>query len=146
MRKENTQVNDFIYNARKNGDSYKDIAVAIKDNFGINLTAKACCERLRYVKKKAPEKPTLSNLLTETDLRKRHDNAYKITKVASEIKEGVFVEEQTFIQQCKIKQHAGYRRIIERPEYDQYHGKADGLVYWGHPKSIKKMKQEGILI
>lgn len=83
--------------------------------------------------------------ITEAQLRAKHDNHYIIDKKCKELKPGTFLTNGEFIQFCGIRPGSGYRGIIEHPDYDKYHGRAGSIIYWAHPDSIKKLKDEGVL-
>jgi len=83
--------------------------------------------------------------ITEAQLRAKHDNHYIIDKKCKELKPGTFLTNGEFIQFCSIRPGSGYRGIIEHPDYDKYHGRAGSIIYWSHPDSIKKLKDEGVL-
>lgn len=84
--------------------------------------------------------------ISEAQLRARHDLRFIVERRCLELKSGVYMSLAEFIQFCGIRPGASYRGIVEHPDYDKYHGKAGGIVYWSHPDSIKKLKDEGVLI
>jgi hypothetical protein len=91
-----------------------------------------------------PTKPK-AGVVTEADLRMRHDSVFRVQQAAAAIPEGEFIPESEFVSQLNLV--GGYRVILERAEFTQYRGKArGGPVYWGHPKSIKAMKDEQVLV
>lgn len=84
--------------------------------------------------------------LTEDQLRSKHDIRYIVVSKCKDLKKGVYLTQGEFIQFCGIRPGAGYRDILEHPNHDQYHGKAQGgTIYWGHPDSISKLKDDGVL-
>lgn len=88
----------------------------------------------------------IGNPLTETELRQKYDLRFIIQKKVTTIETGVFYSEADFIRLCGIRPQGGYRAILDHPSFHKYHGKAPGgVVYWGHPDSIQKMKNETIL-
>lgn len=84
--------------------------------------------------------------ISEAQLRAKHDLRFIVESKCGELKKGVFMTQSEFVQFCKINPGAGYRGVIEHPEYEKYHGRAGGTVYWSHPESIKKLKDEGVLM
>lgn len=84
--------------------------------------------------------------ISEAQLRAKHDLRFIVESKCTELKKGVFMTQAEFVQSCKINPSAGYRGVIEHPEYDKFHGRASGTIYWSHPDSIKKLKDEGVLI
>lgn len=82
--------------------------------------------------------------LTEAQLRMKHDNTYRFREALKNIKPGVYIPQAQFVRKLNLK--PPYRATLDLPEFEPYHGKASGsTVYWGHPDSIKKMKEEGVL-
>lgn len=47
---------------------------------------------------------------------------------------------------CGINTNTSYRRIEDFPEYEKYHGKASGKVYWSQPDTIEQLKKEHTLL
>lgn len=84
--------------------------------------------------------------LSEAQLRAKFDLRFIVESKCKELKEGNFLTLAEFIQLCGIRPGAGYRGIIDHPDYEKYHGKAGGTSYWSHPASIKKLKDEGVLL
>ena len=83
--------------------------------------------------------------LTEEALRQKHDTKFILTSAAAELKEGRYLTQSEFILQAGVRMGAGYRDVIEHPEFDKYKGRAGGQVYWSHPASVSKLKAEGVL-
>ena len=84
--------------------------------------------------------------ISESQLRAKHDLRFIVESKCFELKKGVYMTQAEFVQFCKINPGAGYRGVMDHPEYDKFHGKAGGTIYWSHPDSIKKLKDEGVLI
>jgi len=83
--------------------------------------------------------------LTEEQLRSKHDMRYIIETKCKELKKGTYLPQGEFVQFCGINAGARYKDILEHPKHNDFHGKAGGTVYWGHPDSIRKLKDEGVL-
>jgi len=83
--------------------------------------------------------------LTEDQLRLKHDISYQTQKAADALEKGVYLTQSEFIAGAGIKAIAGYKHVIEHPDFARYRGKAGGTVYWGHPDSIEKMKKDNVL-
>ena len=83
--------------------------------------------------------------ISESELRQKHDLKFIIQQTADQTPKGSFIPEADFIKQSNIRNQQGFRQDIEDLQFRQYRGKAGGIVYWGHPDSIAKMKEEGIL-
>jgi len=83
--------------------------------------------------------------ITEAELRRKHDASFIILTAAEGLKEGVYLTDYEFMQLCKLNANAGYRRITDQDQFDKYRGRAQKIIYWSHPKSIEKMKSQGVL-
>jgi len=132
----------------KNKPRYKDRRKWISDCAKALNVSRAAAENiaprvwpLESKKLSAKQKPI--NGLSETDLRRRHDNAYKVAEAASKLTAGEFIPEADFVSSLRLK--GGYRSVLERQQFERYRGKADGIVYWGHPESIKRLKDDRVL-
>ena len=83
--------------------------------------------------------------ITEDELRCRHDIRFQVRRAVKLLEKGTYLTQSEFVQRAKIKPGAGYRDVIDHTEFEEYRGKAGGMVYWSHPDSITKLKNEGIL-
>lgn len=83
--------------------------------------------------------------LNEQQLRSRYDLRYITSCKCKELRPGVYLSMQEFIKVCGIQPGMGYRDVLMHPEYEPYRGRVKGEIYWSHPDSISKMKDEGIL-
>jgi hypothetical protein len=83
--------------------------------------------------------------LSESQLRAKHDMAYIVKQAVAQLKKGVYLSDSEFIQKSGLKASAGYRQVLDHPDFDQYKGRAGGKIYWSHPESIKKMINDGVL-
>ena len=85
-----------------------------------------------------------AGMLSEQDLRDKYDWGYKIKKAVESIPEGQFYEEPAFREMSGVP-IAHFRRFADSGEWDDYKGRAQHKIYWGHPTAIKRMKDDGIL-
>ncbi len=83
--------------------------------------------------------------ISTEELRLRHDNKFIVSQRVKDLERDKFLTTPEFVQFCKLKTNAGYKQVLEHPDFDQYHGKAGGNMYWSHPDSINKLKEEGVL-
>ena len=83
--------------------------------------------------------------ISEEQLRMKLDNRYILKKACEELTSGTFYKNSEFVLKAGIKAGTAYRDLIEHPDFEKYRGKNSGEVYWSHPESILKLKQEGIL-
>lgn len=82
--------------------------------------------------------------LTETEIRAKHDDAFKIRKAAEQLKGDLFFPEYDFLKMCGLSS-GGYRHLIDNGQFDQFRGRAGNITYWSNPESILKLKNEGVL-
>lgn len=82
--------------------------------------------------------------LTEEEIRNKYDYKYIIQKAAQKISRGKFYKEQDFRDSVTKLNPNNFRRGADLAEFEQYKGKAGNVIYWGHPESIQKMKDDGI--
>ena len=78
-------------------------------------------------------------------IREKYDNTYIVSKNAENLKRDIFLTNSEFVQLCNFANSAGYKNATEHPQFDKYHGRAGGVIYWSHPDSIKKLKDEAVL-
>jgi hypothetical protein len=84
-------------------------------------------------------------LMSEAELRKKHDMFYMIFSFVKGIPEGKFVEETNMLRQLTLLGKPRYRDALSRAELKQFKGKVDGVTYYGASVSIQKLKSEGVL-
>lgn len=87
-----------------------------------------------------------ASLLSEEQIREKHDMFFRILHYVKSIPEGQFTDETSMLRQLELIGKPRYKEAISRPELKEYKGKVDGVVYYGHANSIKKLKSEGILL
>lgn len=92
-----------------------------------------------------PVKTHEGGLLSEAELRKKHDMFYQIFSFVKSIPEGKFVEETTMLRQLTLLGKPRYKEALAREDLKQFKGKVDGTIYYGNPNSIHKLKSEGVL-
>lgn len=92
------------------------------------------------------EKQTVGIIgLNEEQFRQKYDIKHIITQAAIKLQRGNYIAEVDFIRSCNLKS-GGYKQHVDNAEFAKYKGRAGGIIYWSHPDSISKLKQEGILI
>lgn len=109
------------------------------------LKCKDCKKSFRPGAVSVPEVTIQKVGLTEQELRKKYDLNYKVDAGVNNLQPGVFLTDFEFVKNCGIMYNGGYRIILDSGKYDKYKGRAQKTVYWSHPDSIKKMKDEGVL-
>lgn len=107
---------------------------------GLTITPLAFTEGSQLPK---PSLPT--GVVSEAQLRKKHDKFFIIMTFLNGIPEGNFIEEAQMLKELKLLGKPGYREVLTREEIKPYKGKVDGTVYYGSTKSINKLKTEGVL-
>jgi hypothetical protein len=63
-----------------------------------------------------------------------------------QIQKGKFIEESQLLRKAGLWGKSGYRATVSRSEFNEYRGKADGTVYFGHPDRIQFLKSQGVLL
>jgi hypothetical protein len=89
--------------------------------------------------------PTQTIMLTEADIRRKHDKVFAIRTFIAEIPAGKFIEEGAMLRSLGMFGKPGYRDALKQPELTEHRGRADGVVYYGSIQSIRTMKTEGVL-
>lgn len=89
-------------------------------------------------------KPLQMGITTE-QLRAKHDANYIIMQATKKLEKDVFLTESEFIKISGIRMGSGYRQALDNPDLGKYKGRVQGVIYYSHPDSINKMKEEGIL-
>ncbi|MDO8640224.1 MAG: hypothetical protein Q7R33_01660 [Nitrosarchaeum sp.] len=83
--------------------------------------------------------------LSEADFRARHDGLFIIRHAVKQLKNDRLITDAEFREHfCKIDS-SKFRAKSEISEFDKYHGRAKGVIYWSHPTTIEKFKQEALL-
>lgn len=94
-----------------------------------------------------PTPPKINNegLLSEAELRKKHDMFYQVFSFVKGLPEGKFVEETSMLRQLTLYGKPRYKDALSRAELKDFKGKVDGVTYYGASTSIGKLKREGVL-
>lgn len=79
--------------------------------------------------------------LSEKELRLKHDNAYKIREGVKKLQKDRYFTDQQMREFCKVVSQA-WRGYSEMPEFEKYKIKLSGIIYWGTPECIKKLKED----
>lgn len=90
-------------------------------------------------------KPISITMLSESDLRKKHDMFFMIISFIKSIPDGSYVEEPVMLRQLGLIGKPRYREALSRAELKDYKGRVDGVTYYGSSSSIRKLKSEGII-
>ena len=92
---------------------------------------------------KSPKLP--DDAITEDQLREMYNIRSIVFKELDALPMGGFYRDSSFVR--KFQGKTGFRGVLESPEAQRYRGKGSGgVVFWGHPDSVQKMKNEGTLI
>ena len=125
----------YLY-SRIKADEYPESILVSKREISKEMPKKE-----EEVKKILPPSVTLS----EDQLRKKHDMYYMIFTYLRQLKEKQYIEETQMLRDLGLISKPRLRDALNRPELKEYRGKADGVIYYGQPGSIKHLKSEGIL-
>lgn len=79
--------------------------------------------------------------LSETDLRAKHDNVFKIRAGVKRLKQGFYLTDQQMREMCKVATNV-WRGYAENAEFDSYKIKLGDTVYWGVPRYIKRLRED----
>lgn len=87
----------------------------------------------------------LGNLgLSEQEFRAKHDSLYKLEQAVKALVPDKFIPETEFRATISIDP-SKFRSKADLPQFDIYKGRVTGVTYWGHPRDIKRLKDEGVL-
>lgn len=90
-----------------------------------------------------PKVEKMKKGITVSELRLKHDNKFIIKTNAKKLEKDMFLTDSEFRTSCNFT--GGYKDAIEHSDFSIYKGKAGGTIYWSHPESISRMKNEGVL-
>jgi len=79
--------------------------------------------------------------LSETDLRAKHDNMYKIREGVKGLKKGYYFTDQQMREKCHVSTNV-WRSYAESQEFEQYRLKLGDIIYWGIPACIAKLRED----
>jgi hypothetical protein len=88
---------------------------------------------------------TKGNIITENELREKHDMFFRIQAFVKKIPDGRFIDESSLLRELSLIGKPRYRDALSRPELKDFKGRVDGVYYYGSHNSIKKLKSEGVL-
>lgn len=89
--------------------------------------------------------PALPATITEAELRDRIDSAYKLEQYARALPEGQYAEQGELFRELRLCGRIS-TQALESERFARFRGRADsGKYYWGHPKSIARLKEEKLL-
>jgi hypothetical protein len=140
------------------GLSYSKISEHL-NVLGMGMSENSINKRYLLLKKQGEMAPTtadaLVSTLTEGDLtstgvvseavlRQKHDMFFIIQNRLKQIPKGFYMEESQLLKDLGLYGKPRYKDALARVEKD-YRGKVDGSIYYGHPESIRKLKNEGVL-
>lgn len=101
--------------------------------------------RWRFANGSPTEIQAHDDAITEDQLREMYNIRSIVFKELKALEPGKFYRDSSFVRRFQGK--TGFRGVLESPEAQIYKGKGSGgVVFWGHPDSIMKMKNEGTLI
>lgn len=102
--------------------------------------------RWEYDNTPQPVKAELpDDAISEDQLREMFNIRSIVFKELNALPAGCFYRDSTFVR--KFQGKTGFRGVLESPEAQAFKGRGSGgVVFWGHPDSIRKMKNEGTLI
>lgn len=84
--------------------------------------------------------------ISEKDLRAKHDALFIVREAAKKLEKGKFFPEAEFRESMCRLDPSKFRSKADGQEFEKYKGRTQGKTYWGHPESIKRMKDDGVLL
>ena len=117
------------------------------DMFPTRKQAWSVLQTIRRTNAEAIAPPVVSNggvFLSESDMRERYDIKRIVFKELSTIPDGKYIKDTDLTR--RFAGRGGFRGVLDSPEAQPYRGKAGGVIYWGHPSGIARLKGDGILI
>ena len=89
-------------------------------------------------------KTMTSEGITEQDFRRQFDNRYILREAVKELKKGQLIDQRKFIQNLKLI--GTYKDILEEADFEPFRGKiSSDKIFWSHPETITKLKEESLL-
>lgn len=80
--------------------------------------------------------------LTESELRAKHDNMYKIREGVKQLQEGIYLTDQQMREFCKINT-TQWRGYSENAEFDDYKIRVNSnTIYWGVPDCVERLRSD----
>lgn len=90
------------------------------------------------------KKNMTSEGITENDFRKQFDNRYILREAVKGLKKGQLIDQRKFIQSLKLV--GTYKDILEEADFEPFRGKiSSDKIFWSHPETILKLKDESLL-
>lgn len=79
--------------------------------------------------------------LSESELRAKHDTMFKIRAAVKALPRGRYLPDQQMRDLAKVNTNV-WRGYSESAEFEKYKIKLSGIVYWGVPDCIKRLKED----
>jgi len=144
-----TTIREWVTNNAGKYQNNSELADACSKELGV--ARKTIFNLLSEMKAKGKEKPIrgseirLGNLgLSEQEFRAKHDSLYKLEQAVKMLMPDKFIPENEFRATVAIDP-SKFRSKADLPQFDTYKGRVNGVTYWGHPRDIKRLKDEGVL-
>ena len=161
---ENSELNKLIILRKSLGLSSQQVSNELRDT-GAILSKDAVNSRYarhkgEYLKESIPSKesvfptdflppgfsPKNSSVITEEALRAKYDCKFLLNIALGKLKPGEFIPKNEFITSSGIQSTNNWQMALGSEEVKRYYATAGRDVYFSHPDSIYKMRQEGVLI
>jgi hypothetical protein len=116
--------------------------------WGLNREQMLDCYRkaIKRVATPTPKTPNHTNTtkigLSESELRSKHDNMFKIREGVKSLPSDRYLTDQQMRDFCKVSP-SKWRGYADATEFDKYKLKvASDTTYWGVPQNIKRLRQD----
>lgn len=130
--------------------SYKDAVLACMSALNVTkhsvhkVTSSLRIAGVKILDKNNPQITVSGIGLSEQELRSKHDALYKLEQAVKTLISGKFIPEPEFRSTISIDP-SKFRSKADLPQFEQFKGKVHSVTYWGNPKDIKRLKDEGVL-
>ena len=84
--------------------------------------------------------PTVTGI-TESEIRAKHDNMFKLRSAIKALRKGFYVPDQQLRATAKIAINF-WRTVADNPEFEKFRIKLGDQVYWGVPDGIRKLRED----
>ena len=79
---------------------------------------------------------------SESELRAKYDNTFKIREGLKQLKDGVYFTDQQMRDLCRVNA-TQWRGYSDAEEFAKYKIKmTGGVLYWGLPANVKKLRED----
>ena len=124
---------------------------ANKDGKDLKGVQKYKCTNCKYNfrettadKANGEEKPVSKKIgMTLDEFREKHDVDFIVQKALDRLEKDMIYEKSDIIQLTGLRAgYPGLSATLEAAEFKRYRGRAGGITYWSHPKTIDELREQ----